>query len=381
MVFVTNALFVTTIICVKDVGHKTLTEKPVMPSIRLTNLFLVNISLLVIAKLVPLPPHVVAIHLHVKNLNPKKLLSKHYLPLKKLEKQSSSQGKRYLARFVKDITMPDGTEVAPSTLFLKIWKIRNDGENAWPINTKLAMVAGDKLSETDPILSDSVAPGQSVDIAVTMTAPSSPGRYVSYYRLTTPDGSRFGHRIWVDILVVEEQQLKEYPESQPTELTDEEMSTAAIHLSNLDCEDVVVDGEVTELPATEDPTPEPIQEEPVPKEPKIESKPEPKEEPKPVDFQKEEPKPEPLKNVPQKIQDPQKDEAQKPPKQEPQKGEPQKPQEPKKEDLKPLDPYSIALNSLVDMGFGDEQLNRALLYKNRGDLAATIHDLLKGDFY
>jgi len=38
-----------------------------------------------------------------------------------------------------------------------------------------------------------------VDIAVDMCAPDTLGRYVSYWRLTTPRGKRFGQRIWVNV--------------------------------------------------------------------------------------------------------------------------------------------------------------------------------------
>merc|ERR1711916_176858 len=43
--------------------------------------------------------------------------------------------------------------------------------------------------------------GHMVDIEVTLTAPISAGRYVSYFRLITPDNHRFGMRLWCDITV------------------------------------------------------------------------------------------------------------------------------------------------------------------------------------
>lgn len=46
-----------------------------------------------------------------------------------------------------------------------------------------------------------VAPGEETDITVGITAPSKPGRYVSYWRLSQTDGSRFGQRVWADIVV------------------------------------------------------------------------------------------------------------------------------------------------------------------------------------
>jgi len=88
----------------------------------------------------------------------------------------------------------------PNTAFTKIWRLRNEGIT-WPENTSLIFVGGDQMSTVDTIPVATLANGQEVDIAVDMTAPSKPGRYVGYWRLAHPDGSRFGQRVWVDICV------------------------------------------------------------------------------------------------------------------------------------------------------------------------------------
>jgi len=106
-----------------------------------------------------------------------------------------------LARFVSDVSVPDGSISQPGETFIKIWRMRNEGTTAWPDNTRLAFVGGDKLSSHEAVTVPSAQPGQEIEIAVDMIAPSQPGRYVSYWRLCLPDGSRFGHRVWVDIFV------------------------------------------------------------------------------------------------------------------------------------------------------------------------------------
>lgn len=40
-----------------------------------------------------------------------------------------------------------------------------------------------------------------LDIAVEFTAPSRPGRYISYWRMASPSGQKFGQRVWVLIQV------------------------------------------------------------------------------------------------------------------------------------------------------------------------------------
>jgi len=115
---------------------------------------------------------------------------------------TSPQQPRYLARFVADVTVEDGTNVSPSQSLVKIWKLRNESTVAWPENTRLAFVGGDKLANVEAVAVPAVEPGTEVDIAVDMVAPAKPGRYVGYWRLAAPDGTRFGQRVWVDITVI-----------------------------------------------------------------------------------------------------------------------------------------------------------------------------------
>ena len=48
------------------------------------------------------------------------------------QSQSQSQAGKLMCRFVKDVTFPDGTQVQPGSVFLKTWRIRNDGAYPWP---------------------------------------------------------------------------------------------------------------------------------------------------------------------------------------------------------------------------------------------------------
>lgn len=41
-----------------------------------------------------------------------------------------------------------------------------------------------------------------VDISVDFTAPELPGRYISYWRVVSPSGFKFGQRVWVLIQVL-----------------------------------------------------------------------------------------------------------------------------------------------------------------------------------
>jgi len=110
------------------------------------------------------------------------------------------------ARFVQDVTIFDGTELPPMTNFTKIWRLRNSGTLPWPVDTKLVHVGGDELGCVSIVPLELPArglnPGEEVEASVDLVAPEKPGRYVSHWRLASPMGPKFGHRVWVLIQVV-----------------------------------------------------------------------------------------------------------------------------------------------------------------------------------
>lgn len=111
-----------------------------------------------------------------------------------------------MARFVRDVTMPDGSKVQPGTVYLKTWRVRNDGIVDWPEGSTLVNSGGDVLYSGDElrISVPAVRVGDECDLSVHLTAPSKTGRHVGYFRLQSTDGSWFGQRLWSDIRVSEE---------------------------------------------------------------------------------------------------------------------------------------------------------------------------------
>ena len=49
------------------------------------------------------------------------------------------------AKFIHDVTVSDGQVFPPGAEFVKCWRIRNDGGDAWPETTELVHVAGETL--------------------------------------------------------------------------------------------------------------------------------------------------------------------------------------------------------------------------------------------
>jgi hypothetical protein len=129
------------------------------------------------------------------------------------------QRTHYLARFVSDVTVGDGSSMAPGAKFVKVWRIKNTGELAWPEQTVLSFVGGDPLGAPASVAVGAVPAGQEIDISVEMVAPLTPGRFVSYWRLDGANVSRFGQRVWCDILVVAPVEEVVVPATLPPPLT------------------------------------------------------------------------------------------------------------------------------------------------------------------
>ncbi len=100
---------------------------------------------------------------------------------------------RECASFVSDVTIPDGTYIAPGSTFIKTWRIRNNGTTTWTTNYKLVFVSGTQMASQSYVnLPYNVGPGQTVDISVQMTAPTASGSYKSSWMLVNESGAQFG---------------------------------------------------------------------------------------------------------------------------------------------------------------------------------------------
>ncbi len=103
--------------------------------------------------------------------------------------------------FVSDLTVPDGTHFAPGAVFIKTWRLRNDGVCAWTTAYTFRYVSGDGMSGATTPLPDAVAPGATVDVSVTLTAPSGNGAFTGQWQLHSPAGVPFGTKPFVQIIV------------------------------------------------------------------------------------------------------------------------------------------------------------------------------------
>ena len=107
----------------------------------------------------------------------------------------------YGLSFISDVTIPDNTPVAAGQAFTKTWKVKNAGSCAWDAGFKFRFAGGDSMGSTAYALPSSVAVGAEIDISVPMAAPSVPGSYRGYWRMSTANGQFFGDEMYVQIVV------------------------------------------------------------------------------------------------------------------------------------------------------------------------------------
>jgi next-to-BRCA1 protein 1 len=140
-----------------------------------------------------------------------------------------------VAHFIRDV-VADGSILPPNTVFEQTWYLRNGGNTAWPAGCTVKFVSGDYMCSVDPDHPASVhelvaaaesttcytevAPGQEVGFTVLLRTPRRTGNCISYWRLTGPDGNKFGHRLWCDV-IVKEAEIKEEPKQAEVEVATE----------------------------------------------------------------------------------------------------------------------------------------------------------------
>lgn len=139
-----------------------------------------------------------------------------------------------VAVFERD-TVADGTVMPPNQVFEQTWVLRNAGDVAWPAGCSVKFVGGDYMGHIDSshpagihdLVSASesticyrpLAPGQEFPFTVLLRTPARDGKIISWWRLTTKDGHKFGHRLWCDVTVQAPKVIEEPKEAVEVEET------------------------------------------------------------------------------------------------------------------------------------------------------------------
>ena len=103
--------------------------------------------------------------------------------------------------FISDVSISDGTQFKPGTLFTKTWRVKNTGTCTWTTDYSIVFTAGDHLNGQTTRMPKNVQPGDTVDISVNMAAPNANGSYNGYWQLRSQYGYNFGQTLWLKIKV------------------------------------------------------------------------------------------------------------------------------------------------------------------------------------
>jgi len=128
-------------------------------------------------------------------------------------------------QFVADVTYDDNNMnnppfVQPGAGFVKTWRLENTGTCTWTPNYRLVYAYGNvdaaQMNGQPLNIPVNVAPGQTIDLSVTLVAPQEPATYLGFWQIETDKGGRFGQTIWVAITTQPDQSTP-YPTWQPVE--------------------------------------------------------------------------------------------------------------------------------------------------------------------
>lgn len=91
------------------------------------------------------------------------------------------------AVLIRDVTVPDGTQMKPGEKFTKTWEFLNSGTCPW-IGYALKFAAGDQMNAPLSAPIPETLLKELVQVSVELTAPTSNGSYTGYFTLNNPTG-------------------------------------------------------------------------------------------------------------------------------------------------------------------------------------------------
>jgi uncharacterized protein YkwD len=109
------------------------------------------------------------------------------------------------ASFVEDVTVPDHTNFNQGDVIHKVWRVKNTGTCAWNGQYALVFSSGDEMSAHSSTPLSATKPGDTLDIALDLVAPSEDGSYRGDFEIDNPSGAAMpidqAKTLWVAITV------------------------------------------------------------------------------------------------------------------------------------------------------------------------------------
>lgn len=105
------------------------------------------------------------------------------------------------ARFLEDLTIPDGTHVGLGAALDKRWSVQNSGTCDWGPDYRLVHQGGSGIEGPSEIALYPARGGAQAIWQVSLQAPEQPGEYQSRWQARAPDGTLFGDEVFIVIVV------------------------------------------------------------------------------------------------------------------------------------------------------------------------------------
>lgn len=103
--------------------------------------------------------------------------------------------------FLNDLSVPDGTVVAPESTLDKRWEVENSGSCNWGGGYRLKLIAGPEMGAASEQALFPARSGTRAVIRVVFKSPGEPGAYRSKWQAFNPEGQPFGDPFFIDIVV------------------------------------------------------------------------------------------------------------------------------------------------------------------------------------
>ena len=125
-----------------------------------------------------------------------------------------------IAACVFDLEVIRNSPVWPSVLmpgqqFVKRWEIKNAGTCAWPEGVELVFVSGDELQVVEAPVIELLALGETIEIEITLRAPTRYDKYTSVWQLQDSDGNPIGEELEIACYVGPTPTSTSAPQTQP----------------------------------------------------------------------------------------------------------------------------------------------------------------------
>lgn len=111
---------------------------------------------------------------------------------KRKEKRPEEESDAY--EFIRDVTVPDGSDVRVAEEFVKIWEIRNTGNVTWKrryLQRQGAREGPGLISSSAKVPIPTTEPGETVQVKLAMKAPLTPGTTTCKWEMVDKRGNMY----------------------------------------------------------------------------------------------------------------------------------------------------------------------------------------------